>query len=168
METPPSQSSETQDKHSPNQDSLPDTHRSLLFREDRHAFLPTQADNFVFTQEEGQSGFDDDGIDAGLGGGLDGAGADNGNVEAEVLVGLGNFHHHGLPLAECAAALEGFVGAFESFNGEHGAFFHDYGLADVEVTDFFGNAKTEGGIVALAIGQLGTAHVPGLGSKSSR
>jgi len=115
--------------------------------------------------EESAAGFDGEGGEAGFGAGFEGEGADDGDVEAEVLVGFGNFDGDGLAAAQEGAAFDGFVGAFEAFDGEDGAVADDDGLSDVEAAHFFGDAEAEGDVVVDAAAGFGSGEVSGGGEK---
>ena len=97
--------------------------------------------------EEGPSGFDGESGKSGRGPGFEGQGADNRDIEAEILVRFGNLYRDGLAASEGGAALDRLIGALESFHGEDGAIADYDGLADIEATDFFGDAKTERDII---------------------
>lgn len=116
-------------------------------------------------EEEDAARLGDEAAETGGGGDLEGLLADDRDVEAEVLVGLGDFDDEAAAATERAAALDRFVGAFEGFDGEDGAVFHDDGLADVEAGRFFGDAEAEGGVGEFAALEFGTGEVAGGGER---
>ncbi len=127
--------------------------------------LVGQRAEVVGFDEEGAAGFDGEGGEAGGGAGFEGEGSDDGDVEAEVLVGFGNFDGDGLAAAQEGAAFDGFVGAFEAFDGEDGAVADDDGLPNVEAADFFGDAEAEGDVVVDAGAGFGAGEVSGGGEE---
>lgn len=106
------------------------------------------------------TGFDRDGVDSGGVRGFEGGWTDDWNVEAEVLVGFGDFDDGCLASPEFTAAKDGRVGAFKAFDGEDSAFFDDDGLSDIEAAHFFCDVKAEGEIFEQAAVRCGAGEMP--------
>jgi len=106
-------------------------------------------------QQKGVASLHGDGGDAGGRGRFEGAGADDGNVEAHVLARLGDLDDDSLPLPEFPAAADGGVGPVESLDGKDGPLLHDHGLTDVESAHFLRNAMAESDVVEQARFRLG-------------
>ena len=105
-------------------------------------------------------GFDRDGVDSGGVRGFEGGWTDDWNVEAEVLVGFGDFDDGCLASPEFTAAKDGGVRALKAFDGEDGAFFDDDGLSNIEAAYFFCDAEAEGEIFEQAAVRCGAGEMP--------
>lgn len=79
------------------------------------------------------------------------------------MIGFGDFDGHCAAVfaSEFAAALETFVGAFETFDGKNGSVFDDDGLTDFEPGDFFGDVEAEREIAFLFGGEAADAKAGG-------
>ena len=68
--------------------------------------------------------------------------ADAGDVEAHVVIQLGDFHGDRAAVfaGQFAAARQAFVRAFKAFDGQHRAVLHDDELADFQPRNFLGDA----------------------------
>jgi hypothetical protein len=103
--------------------------RSTLQAVDGNLMLSAEFQDFFPFEEQGFPSLDADGEDARFGASLDGLRADDRDIEAEVLVGFGNFHEDGFLIAsQLAAAADAGVGALEGLDGEHGAVGLEHGL----------------------------------------
>ena len=121
--------------------------------------LVGQSAEAVGFDKEGASGFDGEGGESRFGTCFEGEGADDWHVEAEILVRLGNFDGDGLAASEQRAAFDGFVGAFEGFDGEDGAVADHDGLSDIEAAHFLGDAEAEGDVFLNAAARFGSGEV---------
>ena len=122
-------------------------------------FVGEGAEALGFDQQ-GASGFDGERGESGGGAGFEGEGSDDRHVEAEILVGFGDFDRDSLSATHEGTALDRVVGAFEALDGEDGAIAHHDGLSDVEAADFFGDAETEGNVVMDAAARFRSGKVP--------
>ena len=121
-------------------------------------FVGEGAEALGFDQQ-GASGFDGERGESGGGAGFEGEGSDDRNVEAEILVGFGDFDRDSLSATHEGAALDRVVGAFEALDGKDGAVPDHDGLSDVEAADFFGDAEAEGNVVMDAAARLRSGKV---------
>jgi hypothetical protein len=119
----------------------------------------------LWLEKEGATGLNGEGGETGGGGGFEGDGADDGDVEAEILSGLGHLDGDGLSAAEEGAAFEGFIGSLEGFDSKDGAVAHDDGLADVEAAGFLGYAEAEGDVILYAAAGAWAGEMSGGGEK---
>ena len=71
---------------------------------------------------------------AGRGAGFEGLRTEAGDVEAHIVIGLGDFDRDRAAVFACqlAATREALVRAFKSFNRQYGAVFYDNDLADFQ------------------------------------
>ena len=122
-------------------------------------------------EEEGFSCFDGEAGGAGGLHGLDGGEADDGDVEAHVLIGLGDFDDGEVALQgggaervwliegaeECSGAFDGSVGAFHGFDGDASLCGDDDGLSEVESGDAAGDGASVVDVLLLLLvgGALG-------------
>ena len=116
--------------------------RTRLLCDERDAGLVGGGDDGGGVEEQRTAGIDGEAGGAGAGHGFDGGEADDGDVEAHVLLGLGDLDdgegaaEGGGGLVEAAhqraGALDGGVGAFHGFDGDAGLGGDDDGLAEVE------------------------------------
>ena len=105
----------------------------VLQRHDHHLIAVGESYDFRFVDDDCLAGFDGQDSCAGFLHGPQGAEADGGDVEAHVLLGLGDFHDGEITgRAELAGAADARVGAFDGFQGQHGEMLHRHALADVE------------------------------------
>lgn len=94
-------------------------------------------DQFFLFQKESAPGLDRDAAHFCFGRDGDGRGADDGHIEAHVLIRLGDFDDDRAFAGQSAAALHCFVRSLERFHRENGAVFHHHGLANVEPAHLF-------------------------------
>jgi len=102
-----------------------------LLRRDRNLPLSAQLLDFITTEKQGAICFDHDRIYPSFAGGFDGGGSNYGDIESEILIGLGDFHHHRFAFAQLPASFDRFVCALEGFDSENGSLFHDNCLPDI-------------------------------------
>jgi hypothetical protein len=138
-----------------------DVSRSLLVCDDGNAGLIGGSDDGCGIEHEGLPCFDGEaGGACGLHG-VDGGDADDGDVEAHVLIGFGYFDdgevtaEGGCGLSsvgeverakECAGACDGGVGAFHGFDGDAGLGGDDDGLAEIVGGDGLGDSAAVGDV----------------------
>ena len=124
-------------------------------------FVGGGEDGFAIEQERA-AGFEGEAGGTGGAHGFDGAEADDGDVEAHVLVGLGDFDdgeraaEGGGGVAEAAhevaGAGDGGVGAFHGFDGDAGLGRDDDGLAEIVGGDGAGYGAAVGDVFLLVFG----------------
>ena len=131
-------------------------------------------------EEQGSAGFEGEAGGAGVLHGLDGGDADDGNVEAHVLIGLGDFDD-GEGAAEgggfavgssvrkrVAGAGDGGVGAFHGFDGDAGLGGDDDGLAEIVGGDGAGDGAAVGDVFCSSSLGARVVRTPGLARSGSR
>ena len=134
-------------------------------------------------EEEGLSGFDGEAGGAGGLHGADGGEADDGDVEAHVLIGLGDFDDGEAALQgggvggvvqlvqrvegaeEGAGAFDGGVGTFHGFDGDTGLCGDDDGLTEVEGGDAVGDGSSVGDVLLFLFVGVALGEDSGLGEK---
>ena len=121
-------------------------------------FVGEGAEALGFDQQ-GASGFDGERGESGGGPGFEGEGSDDRHVEAEILVGFGDFDRDGLSATHEGTTFDCVVGSFEAFDGEDGAIADDDSLSDVEAADFFGDAQAENDVFVRAAARFGSGKV---------
>ena len=132
-------------------------------RDDCNALLGRLAAEGFPVKQDGAIGFDGEHGTTGAGHRVEGFGADSGDVEAHVLLRLGDFHDgESAAGAQLAGALDALVGAFDGFDGDHGLIFDADALADVELAHALGNLPTELDVRLLFAGEPTTGNMSGL------
>lgn len=94
----------------------------------------------VRIDEQRATGFYGENREPGRGACFESQWADDWDIKSKVLVGFRNLDGDSLTAAHEGTAFDGFIGSFETFDGEHRAVTDHDGLPDVESTDLLGNA----------------------------
>ena len=97
----------------------------------------------------------------------DGSEAHGRNVEAQILVRLAHLDDHGALVAELSAAHDRGIGAVDAFHGQHRLVLDHQALADIQMSEAFGQLPAEGNVVFLAPVWLATRQDP-LGGEERR
>src|ERR1035437_1843591 len=99
----------------------------------------------VLFEEERLAGLEGERGNSRPGAGLQRLRAEAGDIEAEVVLFLGDLHGHGATslAGQLAAPGQAFVGAFKAFDRQDGAVLHQDGLPDFQAGDLFRDAETK-------------------------
>src|SRR6266566_9156888 len=125
---------------------------------DRHLGAIGEIDDRIALEQQSFSSFDRNDAQPCFDSGANRFDTNHRHIETHVLFWFGHFDHYRAFACEGAAAFDGVVRSFNSFNRNDSAILNDDRLSDVESRDFFGDSPAEIDVVFFVPRYLWTSN----------